>query len=165
MAHITDVLKKPVLTEKTLLLQQTENKYTFDVELTASKPEIKDAVEKMFNTVIPYIEQNLEDNNHKQILVYLNIYKGEYMMQTRRFVVAEKLLLKALSLLKELLLVERTVNINLIAETIGLLDALYRVQNQRTDKENYLWDLLNLFQEDEKNEDYYLSLKEKLEQK
>ena len=86
------------------------------------------------------------------------------MMQTRRFVVAEKLLLKALSLLKELLLVERTVNINLIAETIGLLDALYRVQNQRTDKENYLWDLLNLFQEDEKNEDYYLSLKEKLEQ-
>ena len=49
MAHITDVLKKPVLTEKTLLLQQTENKYTFDVELTASKPEIKDAVEKMFN--------------------------------------------------------------------------------------------------------------------
>ena len=52
MAHITDVLKKPVLTEKTLLLQQTENKYTFDVELTASKPEIKDAVEKMFNVKV-----------------------------------------------------------------------------------------------------------------
>ena len=52
MAHITDVLKKPVLTEKTLLLQQTENKYTFDVEVTASKPEIKDAVEKMFNVKV-----------------------------------------------------------------------------------------------------------------
>ena len=26
MAHITDVLKKPVLTEKSLLLQQNENK-------------------------------------------------------------------------------------------------------------------------------------------
>ena len=52
MAHITDVLKKPVLTEKTLLLQQTENKYTFDVELTASKPEIKDAGEKMFNVKV-----------------------------------------------------------------------------------------------------------------
>ena len=52
MAHITDVLKKPVLTEKTLLLQQTENKYTFDVELTATKPEIKDAVEKMFNVKV-----------------------------------------------------------------------------------------------------------------
>ncbi len=52
MAHITDVLKRPVLTEKTILLQQTENKYTFDVELTATKPEIKDAVEKMFNVKV-----------------------------------------------------------------------------------------------------------------
>ena len=52
MAHITDVLKKPVLTEKSLLLQQTENKYTFDVELSATKPEIKDAVEKMFNVKV-----------------------------------------------------------------------------------------------------------------
>ena len=34
MAHITDVLKKPVLTEKSLMLQQAENKYTFDVEST-----------------------------------------------------------------------------------------------------------------------------------
>jgi large subunit ribosomal protein L23 len=52
MAHITDVLKRPVLTEKTILLQQTENKYTFDVELTATKPEIKDAVKKMFNVKV-----------------------------------------------------------------------------------------------------------------
>ena len=46
MAHITDVLKKPVLTEKSLLLQQNENKYTFDVDLTANKTEVKVAVEK-----------------------------------------------------------------------------------------------------------------------
>lgn len=37
MAHITDVLRKPVLTEKSLLLQQTENKYTFDVDVNANK--------------------------------------------------------------------------------------------------------------------------------
>lgn len=52
MAHITDVLKKPVLTEKSLLLQQTENKYTFDVELTANKVEIKQAVETMFDVKV-----------------------------------------------------------------------------------------------------------------
>ena len=51
MAHITDVLKRPVLTEKSLILQE-ENKYTFDVELTANKEEIKDAVEKMFNVKV-----------------------------------------------------------------------------------------------------------------
>ena len=52
MAHITDVLKKPVLTEKSLLLQQTENKYTFDVELTANKIEVKQAVEAMFDVKV-----------------------------------------------------------------------------------------------------------------
>lgn len=52
MAHITDVLKKPVLTEKTLTLQTTENKYTFDVEVTANKIEIKQAVEAMFGVKV-----------------------------------------------------------------------------------------------------------------
>ena len=40
MAHMTDVLKKPVLTEKSLALQTEENKYTFDV------------VEKLFNVKV-----------------------------------------------------------------------------------------------------------------
>ena len=47
MAHITDVLKKPVLTEKTMTLQANENKYTFDVDVNANKVEIKQAVEAM----------------------------------------------------------------------------------------------------------------------
>lgn len=52
MAHITDVLKKPVLTEKSLLLQQTENKYTFDVDLSANKIDVKKAVELMFDVKV-----------------------------------------------------------------------------------------------------------------
>lgn len=52
MAHITDVLKKPVLTEKSLLLQQTENKYTFDVDVNSNKTEIKNAVEQMFDVKV-----------------------------------------------------------------------------------------------------------------
>jgi len=52
MAHITDVLKKPVLTEKSLLLQQTQNKYTFDVDLNANKTEVKMAVEKLFDVKV-----------------------------------------------------------------------------------------------------------------
>lgn len=52
MAHITDVLKRPVLTEKSLTLQAEENKYTFDVESTANKNEIKTAVEKMFDVKV-----------------------------------------------------------------------------------------------------------------
>lgn len=52
MAHITDVLKKPVLTEKSLFLQEKENKYTFDVAVDANKIEIKRAVEAMFDVKV-----------------------------------------------------------------------------------------------------------------
>ena len=52
MAHMTDVLKKPVLTEKSLALQTEENKYTFDVELDANKTEVKHAVEEIFDVEV-----------------------------------------------------------------------------------------------------------------
>ncbi|HIX81774.1 MAG TPA: 50S ribosomal protein L23 [Candidatus Erysipelatoclostridium merdavium] len=52
MAHITDVLKKPVLTEKSMTLSTEENKYTFDVDVNANKIEIKQAVEAMFGVKV-----------------------------------------------------------------------------------------------------------------
>lgn len=52
MAHITEILKRPVLTEKSLTLQAEENKYTFDVEYNADKTQIKAAVEKMFDVKV-----------------------------------------------------------------------------------------------------------------
>ena len=52
MAHITDVLKKPILTEKSLRLMDEENKYTFDVDIRCNKVEIKEAVEKLFNVKV-----------------------------------------------------------------------------------------------------------------
>lgn len=122
-------------------------------------------IESMFKSVIPYIEHKLEDNADQLILAALNAHKGAYMMQTRRFAVAEKHLQIALSLLKDSLMVERNVCIPGIALTIGLFDDLYRVQNQKAEKQDYLWSLMTLFQENEKCEDYYLTLKEKLEQK
>jgi Ribosomal protein L23 len=51
MAHITDVLKKPVLTEKSLALMD-ENKYTFDEDVHSNKIEIRQAVEKLFNVKV-----------------------------------------------------------------------------------------------------------------
>ncbi len=49
--HITDVLIKPIITEKTNDLL-TENKYTFKVNKDANKFQIKNAVEKMFNVEV-----------------------------------------------------------------------------------------------------------------
>ena len=66
------------------------------------------------------------------------------MMQTRRFAVAEKHLQIALSLLKDSLMVERKVCIPGIALTIGLFDDLYSVQNQKAEKQDYLWNHLGV---------------------
>jgi len=76
MAHITDVLKKPVLTEKSLLLQQNENKYTFDVDLTANKTEVKVAVEKMFDVKVEKVNiMNVKPKTKRM---------GRYVGKTKR---------------------------------------------------------------------------------
>lgn len=46
-----DILKKPVVTEKSTSLLQ-DNKYTFVVDPSANKTEIKQAVEKVFKVKV-----------------------------------------------------------------------------------------------------------------
>jgi len=47
-----DVIFQPVMTEKSLVQKEQENKYTFKVDKRAGKGEIKRAVEKMFNVKV-----------------------------------------------------------------------------------------------------------------
>ncbi|HPE21107.1 MAG TPA: 50S ribosomal protein L23 [Candidatus Mcinerneyibacteriales bacterium] len=47
-----DVIFQPVMTEKSLIQKEQENKYTFKVDKRAGKGEIKRAVEKMFNVKV-----------------------------------------------------------------------------------------------------------------
>jgi len=45
---ITHILKRPIVTEKSTRLVVEENKYTFQVDKRATKPQIKQAVESLF---------------------------------------------------------------------------------------------------------------------
>lgn len=45
--HLSDVLLRPLVTEKNTILQ-AQNKYAFEVAQEANKPQIKQAVEKAF---------------------------------------------------------------------------------------------------------------------
>jgi large subunit ribosomal protein L23 len=45
-------MKRPVITEKSLMLAQTANTFTFEVERGASKQEIKDAIESLYNVKV-----------------------------------------------------------------------------------------------------------------
>ena len=47
-----EILRKPLLTEKSTMLQEANNQYTFEVLPTASKNEIKKAIETLFEVEV-----------------------------------------------------------------------------------------------------------------
>ena len=49
--HLYEVLRRPLITEKNTVLQE-QNKYVFEVADGATKPQIKQAVEKAFNVKV-----------------------------------------------------------------------------------------------------------------
>jgi large subunit ribosomal protein L23 len=48
----SEIIKKPIITEKSMLLVENENKYTFSVDTRANKVQIKKAVEELFNVKV-----------------------------------------------------------------------------------------------------------------
>ncbi len=50
-----DILRGPVVTEKTTLQKELHNQVTFKVDKRANRVEIKDAVEKNFNTRVKQV--------------------------------------------------------------------------------------------------------------
>lgn len=49
-----DIVKRPIVTEQSME-QMEENKYTFEVEKNATKPEIKEAIEEIFGVKVEKI--------------------------------------------------------------------------------------------------------------
>jgi large subunit ribosomal protein L23 len=47
--HLYDVIRRPVITEKSERLTDEHNVYVFEVDLRANKPMIKEAVEAIFD--------------------------------------------------------------------------------------------------------------------
>ena len=52
MNNYRDVIKAPIITEKSADLQQNNNAVTFSVDVKANKTQIKQAVEKVFNVKV-----------------------------------------------------------------------------------------------------------------
>jgi large subunit ribosomal protein L23 len=47
--HPYDVIRRPVITEKSTILQDTYNQYVFEVALDANKTQIKEAISLIFS--------------------------------------------------------------------------------------------------------------------
>ncbi len=52
MSHYRDIIKAPIITEKSADLAQNKNTITFSVDVRANKTQIKQAVEKIFDVKV-----------------------------------------------------------------------------------------------------------------
>lgn len=68
-----DVIIRPIVTEKSLYLQETENKVTFEVAKGTNKTQIRQAVEEIFNVKV--VKVNVSNTAAKQKRV--GRYTGE----------------------------------------------------------------------------------------
>jgi large subunit ribosomal protein L23 len=47
--HLYDIIRRPVITEKSNIMASETNQYVFEVDMRANKIQIKDAIERIFD--------------------------------------------------------------------------------------------------------------------
>ena len=52
MNNYRDIIKAPIITEKASILKETNNTYTFSVDVKANKTQVKQAIEAIFNVKV-----------------------------------------------------------------------------------------------------------------
>lgn len=62
----TYIIKKPIITEKTLSLIEKENTYVFEVCKTAEKNQIKKMIKDLFNVDVVSVNTVLGHRSHKK---------------------------------------------------------------------------------------------------
>lgn len=74
--QLADLVRRPIVTEKaTLLLEQ--NKYVFEVVLKATKPEIKAAIESLFNVKVVGVNTMRPPRKKRRVGRFVG-YKSQY---------------------------------------------------------------------------------------
>jgi large subunit ribosomal protein L23 len=53
--HLSEVLRRPLVTEKNTAIQAPRGKYVFEVAAEANKAQVKQAVEKAFNVSVTQV--------------------------------------------------------------------------------------------------------------
>jgi len=62
-----NIIRYPSITEKNTTLRTAENKYVFEVDPKASKPEIKEAIEKLFSVKVIGINTSIVKGKKKRM--------------------------------------------------------------------------------------------------
>ena len=61
-----DVIRKPIITEKATLAGETANAFVFEVAMDANKPQIKEAVENLFDLKVKAVNTTVTKGKHKR---------------------------------------------------------------------------------------------------
>lgn len=67
MSKYHSLIRYPSITEKNTILRETQNRYVFEVLRTASKPQIKEAVEKLFGVTVVSVNTMLVKGKKKRM--------------------------------------------------------------------------------------------------
>jgi large subunit ribosomal protein L23 len=73
---IRSILVKPVITEKMTLLQEQKNQYAFEVDINATKVDIKNAVQSKFNVKVQSIRTLTSQGKRKSQFTKRGRYEG-----------------------------------------------------------------------------------------
>jgi len=63
----SEIIFRPIITEKSMLLAEKENKYTFSVDKRANKIQIKKAIEELFNVKVTSVNKMISAPKKKRV--------------------------------------------------------------------------------------------------
>jgi large subunit ribosomal protein L23 len=67
MSKYHSIIRYPSITEKNTTMRETQNKYVFEVDRSANKPDIKEAVEKLFAVTVLSVNTILVKGKKKRM--------------------------------------------------------------------------------------------------
>lgn len=73
---LPDLIRRPIVTEKATRLLE-DNKYTFEVDKRATKPEIKTAIEELFEVKVLKVNTSIKPRKKKRVGKFVG-YKAQY---------------------------------------------------------------------------------------
>ena len=71
------VLKKPILSEKSTMQRDQDGKYTFNIDLRASKIDVKKAVEKVFDVSVVKVTTLINRGKMKRKGMHVSLQKRD----------------------------------------------------------------------------------------
>ncbi len=64
--RIFNIIKRPIVSEKSTALAEVANRYVFEVTVDSTKPEIKDAVEQLFKVKVKAVRTIMMHGKNKR---------------------------------------------------------------------------------------------------